>query len=147
MSQHFHETIAALQAQITEEERRLNDRKRAVNILCDSSGVPRLYPDDQMQSGVTAGIRSDEFYGRPLATVVREILQKRRAASLGAASVPEIFDAMVAGGYEFNTKNEENSKRGLYISLGKNTTTFHRLPNGRYGLLEWYPAVKEPKQK
>ena len=35
----------------------------------------------------------------------------------------------------------------LRISLGKSSHTFHKLPNGQYGLLEWYPNVKPPKKR
>ena len=31
------------------------------------------------------------------------------------------------------------------VSLTKNSQTFHKLPNGKYGLREWYPAVKDKK--
>lgn len=145
MSEHLHLSIADFQAQITADEKRLADDKRLVNRLCGKAGIPALYQDAELESSVSSGIRADEFYGRPLATVMREVLQKRRAANAGPASVQEIFDALRAGGYLFSTKNDENAKRGLYISLSKNTGTFHKLPNGLYGLLEWYPDA--PKQK
>jgi hypothetical protein len=54
---------------------------------------------------------------------------------------------MVKGGYHFEAKNDVNARRGLYISLAKNTTTFHKLPNGNYGLVAWYPAVREQRSK
>ncbi len=141
-------TIEMVQGQIREVEDQLRDKKRMVNDLCRLAGRDPLYSDaDTGASGVVASIRSDEFYGKPLATVVRSVLEKRGAANLGAASVAEIYDAMVQGGYEFKGKNDDNNKRGLYISLGKNTSTFHKLPNGNYGLLEWYPTAKEKKDE
>jgi hypothetical protein len=34
----------------------------------------------------------------------------------------------------------------LGLNIAKNTKAFHRLPNGTYGLLGWYPEV-EKKQR
>jgi hypothetical protein len=145
VSEHLQLSIADLQAQITADEQRLADDKRLVNRLCEKAGVPALYQIAESETAITAGIRADEFYGRPLATVIREVLQKRRAVNAGPAAVQDIYDALKSGGYAFNTKNDENAKRGLYISLSKNTGTFHKLPNGLYGLLEWYPDA--PRQR
>lgn len=87
-------------------------------------------------------IRNDQFYGQPLATAIREFLQMRKAAGGGAASVKEIYDALVRGGFKFEARDDVNAQRGLRQSLTKNSITFHKLPNGNYGLLEWYPNAK-----
>ncbi len=134
-------SIKLIQGKIQELERELSDKKRVVNDLCSIDGRPPIYADLTMSSTI-ASIRSDEFYGKALATVVRLILEKRAAANMGAATVSEIYEAMMQGGYQFDAKNDENAKRGLYISLAKNTTVFHKLPNGTYGLVHWYPAMK-----
>lgn len=62
-----------------------------------------------------------------------------------ASLLPEIYKVMKDGGFLFEAKNDANAQRGLHIAMAKNTTTFHRLPNGNYGLREWYPAIKEKK--
>ena len=80
-----------------------------------------------------------------LATAVRTILEMRRANNLGAALNNEIYDALIAGGYQFNTKSEDVARSSLRNSLAKNTVTFHKLPNGRFGLATWYPNVKPSK--
>lgn len=53
---------------------------------------------------------------------------------------------MIAGGYQFETKDDNNAMRGMRISMAKNIK-FHKLPNGKWGLKEWYPNVKEDKEK
>src|SRR5438132_8921727 len=68
----------------------------------------------------------------------------RKASGGGAASVETIYQALKAGGYRFDTKNEENARNGVRISLRKNSATFHKLPNGEYGLCSWY-GVKGDK--
>ena len=59
----------------------------------------------------------------------------------GAATVAEIYQAMVDGGFHFQTENPNYRKRGVYSVLA-DARTFHRLPDGRYGLALWYPAAK-----
>ena len=145
---HVLKTIEMVQAQVRELEQQLAEKKRVANDLCKLAGQSPCYSDAELVSGgVTTSIRSDEFYGKALASVVHQILEKRAAAGLWAASVNDIYDAMKAGGYLFTAKSDENAKRGLYISLGKNTTTFHKLPNGNYGLLAWYPEAKKENGK
>ena len=83
-------------------------------------------------------LRADEFYGQPLSTVVRKVLNRVGSAS----TVRAIYETMIAGGFKFDAKNDDNAMRSLRISLTKNAATFHRLPNNTYGLLEWYPNVR-----
>jgi hypothetical protein len=133
-------TIQDLQAQVRETERELAETKRTVNFLCRRIGRDAVYQDTEPINSL-AGTRSDEFYGKPLASAVRTILERRAAASLGAASVDTIYAAMKAGGYLFDAKNDVTAKRSLSTSLAKNTVTFHKLPNGDFGLLEWYDSI------
>jgi hypothetical protein len=46
-----------------------------------------------------------------------------------------------------SAKGEGDQKRGVAISLGKNSATFIRLPTDDWGLLEWYPNVREKKKR
>ena len=140
---HVSKTIELVQSQISELDQQLLEKKRMVNDLCKLAGRPPIYHDAELVArNGTMARKKDEYYGKALATVVRMVLEKRKSANLGAATANEIYDEMVAGGFHFQTKNEENAKRGLYSSLGKNTTTFHRLPNGTWGLREWYPNIR-----
>lgn len=141
-------TIDLVQDQINELDQKLLEKKRMVNDLCRLAGRPALYGDAELTSSLGAGaVLPDAYYGKALATVVRMVLERRKASGRGAATVNEIYDDMVAGGYNFGGKNDDNNKRGLYVSLGKNSYMFHKLPNGTYGLLDWYDVIKEPKAK
>jgi hypothetical protein len=130
-----------VQSQILNLEQQLAEKKRMVNGLCALIGRSHVYANTE-PTAVSVGIRSDEFYGKPLASAVRSILEKRAAAGLGAATLDEIFDGMQQGGYRFDAKNDGTARRALSISLAKNTVTFHKLPNGNIGLTEWYPEAK-----
>jgi hypothetical protein len=147
MSEHIIKTIEDLATQIAEREAEVVRLKKTVNDLCRLANAEPKYGGNELEtSGSSTALRSDQFYGRPLATVIREYLQIRRARGQGPASPNAIYDALVSGGYVFETKVEENAKRGLRESLTKNPI-FHRLPNnGDYGLLEWYPNAKSEKE-
>jgi len=148
VSEHVSKTIELVNNQIRELEEQVAAKKQLVNNLCGLAGIDAYYPDEQLAaSGSFGPLPADAYYGKPLATAVREVLERRKRGGLSAATVNEIFEALTDGGYHFNTKNVENAKRGLYQSLTKNSTTFHRLPNGSYGLLEWYPGAKSSVAK
>lgn len=139
-------TVEKAQEKLRALEEEIRKIKRFINSAYDLEGEPPLYLDvDETSRTATAITRKDQFYGRPLATVAREILEMRQAANLGAASIDEIFDALQSGGYQFEFKDLEVAKRGVGISLAKNTTVFHRLPSGYYGLAAWYPNAKKAK--
>ncbi len=145
MSDHIQQTIADLQQKLRRQEQEVAETKRLINLLCREAGNEALYPEtDTAAAESVFSLRSDQFYGRPLATVMKEYLNMRRSARLGAATVKEIFEALSRGGYKFEAKNEENAKRGLQVSLSKNQA-FHRIPTGAWGLTEWYPSVKPEK--
>lgn len=135
--------LAELQAEIRAQEAATAENKRFANKLCARMGMAALYAVvDPQEANVPLSIQADQFYGQPLAGAIRTILEMRRALKQGPASLTDIFSALVAGGYKFETKNEDNAKRGLRQSLTKNVAQFHKLPNGMFGLTEWYPKVK-----
>lgn len=126
--------------------------KIAINGLCELEGEPLMYPDadaDGQAGGFSASSfpiqRSDQFFGRPMATVAREILAWRATKQLGAVSLEELFAVMVQGGFDFEGKDEGTKKRGLASTLGKNPA-FTRVPSsGHIGLAEWYPNAREKR--
>jgi hypothetical protein len=143
MTKTLEQAIGELAAEIAADEVALKKKKESVNTLCAVDGRGPMYQIEDAQAAVPTAIRSDQFYGKPLASAVRTILEMRRQKNRGAALVNEIHDALVAGGYQFNTKSDDVSKNSLRNSLAKNTVTFHKLPNGRFGLLAWYPKAQK----
>ena len=116
-----------------------------MNTLCTVAKREKMYQLEEQAEVVPSRIRPDQFYGQPLASAVRTILEMRKQQDLGAATVKEIFEALTMGGYQFNTKNDEVAVASLRNSLSKNTVTFHKLPNGRFGMLNWYPNARPAK--
>ena len=141
----FAPAIDRLLADIRQRENEVLERKRMVNALCEMASRPLLFHDIEADRKSISAIKGDQFVGKPLQTVVGDYLLMRGDSSkggIGAATVNEIFDGLLAGGYEFDAKDAQNAKRGLRISLTKNSSKFYRVPNGRYGLLVWYPNAK-----
>lgn len=149
MSDHVQQTIADLQVKLGEQEAAAIKTKRLINTLCEVANIPLLYQDSELESGggIALSIQGDQFYGQPLSTCIRNVLEMRRTLKQGPATVNEIHSALVQGNFQFDTKTEDNAKRNLRISLTKNTAIFHKLPNGKFGLLEWYPNVKPSRQR
>jgi len=151
MSENIKNTIEDLQVELQKHEEEVVSTKRLINQLCAHAKMPSMYPDSELEvNTVAVNVQRNSFFGRPLTTCVRDYLEMRKRAKLGAASLNDIFDALKAGGYDLQTvsaKGELDQKRGVAISLGKNSVTFIRLPTDDWGLLEWYPNVRERKKK
>jgi len=119
--------------------------KKLINGYYEVMGEPIKYPDVGQESVQGVAPRPDEYYGKPLATVITEVLQKRKQANLGSATLDELFSELISGGFKFAGKNDGIQKRGLAISMSKNPK-FHGLDNGTWGLKAWY-NVKDKQTK
>jgi hypothetical protein len=156
MNDAFAKAIEELQAQMRPLEEQIKPvvdqidaKKKLVNQLCEASGAERIYPDVETTKPATVGlgpILPDQYFGKAVATVVRDILERRKRAGLSAIALGDLYEAMKAGGFEFDNKDPEVARRSVAITLGKNTQTFTRVPStGSWGLAEWYPNAKKNK--
>jgi len=135
-------TIEVLVAKVRGKEDEANKLKHLVNELCSEACVAIRYPNVAQNGGVSLAIRADHFYGQTLTAAIRNYLEHRKASGLGAATVVEIFRAIRDGGYKFESRSEQNKQISVGNALRKTSSIFHRLPNGQYGLLAWYPSAK-----
>ena len=142
MSDDILNTIEVLTKRVGGKEEEANKLKKLVNELCGEAGIAVRYPNIAESNGATTAIRSDQFYGQTITAAIRNYLEQRKAVGLGAAGLNEIYLAVRDGGYKFESKNEDNAKISVGNTLRKSSSIFHRLPNGQYGLLEWYPSAK-----
>ncbi|HUD13905.1 MAG TPA: hypothetical protein VMQ56_09655 [Terracidiphilus sp.] len=137
MSDELGPAIAALQRKLEDQLQGVADTKRTINMLLKMSGQPEQYAEsDNERSGY---VRSDQFYGKGVATAAAEYLAMRKQA----CQPDEILSALKAGGFDFDVVGwpENDRLRSLAISLAKNTGSagkFHRLKNGAFGLRSWY---------
>ena len=142
MSDDILNTIEVLTKRVGAKEEEANKLKKLVNELCGEAGVAVRYPNIVEANGSIGAIRSDQFYGQTLTAAIRNYLEQRKTSGLGAAGLNEIYLAVRDGGYKFETKSEDNAKVSVGNTLRKSSSIFHRLPNGQYGLLTWYPSAK-----
>ena len=137
--------------------RKGNALVEVINDLRAGEGLSPLPPLDgggggggvAAPSGGTAmtQIKPDSFYGKKLQTAIREYLELRYTIAHGTnpATPKEIYEAITAGGYQFEAKTADIAMVGMRALLRKRTAFFHKLPNGTYGLTSWYPDAKKPK--
>lgn len=145
MSGQHSASIQALELKLEELERKGNELRAAVNVLCEMDGLSPRYPDGGgggSGPSVSAQIRDDTFYGKKQQTAVREYLDMRHVQNLGPAKPREIFEALKSGGYQFQAKDDDTALVGLRAMLRKRTNVFHKLPTGSYGLISWYSDIK-----
>ena len=147
MSDHIQKTIDDALAELRKRESSVVEMRRFVNQLCVFASREPMFPEEdlQLKSDVTGPlVKKHSYYGRPLATCVREYLTARlNSSEVREASLDDIFGALKEGSFDFRTlcKDEKDAKRVVAISLGKNVV-FHRLPNGDFGLTDWYDLKK-----
>lgn len=151
MSSELMPAITLLEGEYDEGERNQNALLATINMLRSKAGLPPKQPgagapgNGQAAGGVITQIKPDTFYGKKLQTAVREYLEMRKAQNLGPAKPREIFDAITAGGFQFEASSPDVALIGMRALLRKRTNFFHKLPNGTYGLTVWYPDAKKPK--
>jgi hypothetical protein len=142
-------TIEKYQAKMELLEAQVRKIKISINSLCELENEPPIYDVGDETSGPFAkpqAIRSDQYFGRPIATVVKEILTARFERQLGAISLDDLFSLMLQGGFDFEGKDESSKKRSLAITVGKNPA-FIRVPSSNHiGLSEWYPGAKRSRR-
>lgn len=138
---HIEQTIEEIENQIRQKRKELEGLQIAVNHLCkllDPNAAPRYEIKGQSAEMPLAKLKGDEYFRRPTATVITYILKDRKARKMGPATIKEIYEKMIEGGYIFTVKTP---KVAIGTAMGKNPK-FTRLDNDKWGLTEWYPPVK-----
>lgn len=142
---HIELTIRDFQAKLSKAQAEVTRYKKTINDLCEMAGREPMYAvteeTEEAKAAVPSSFASDAFYGKPLASGIKLILDQRRARNSGPASVDDIYNILLAGGYHFEGK-EENRKTILRTAIRKNSD-FHKLPNGLIGLSSWYERIKK----
>jgi hypothetical protein len=152
----FQPAIDALEKDFADLERQANGLLQSINLLRAKAGLPPKpggWQPNRMQDGThNAGasnvkLHSDSFTGKKLGSAVREFLEMRKSAGGDApATSREIFDALKQGGFVSRAKDDATALVVLRTMLRKNTVTFAKLQNGKYGLRGWYPNLKASKE-
>ena len=142
--------IELFRGKLADAERNVNQIRGALNLLLVEAGLPPIPSGGGDQGGggtAPTEIAPDTFYGKRLQTAAREYLEMRRARGQGPAKPREIYEAVVAGGFQFEATSADVALVGLRAMLRKRSHVFHKLPNGTYGLTAWYPHAKAASGK
>jgi hypothetical protein len=138
--------LAAMEELIASKSVEIAQLKKAANTMATAIGEHPPY--DDVEDTIDAGrlrLRSDAFADEKApASAARNYLALRGKAR-GATTSDDIYDALVRGGYDFGGVKEADAKGGLRIALAKDTKV-HKLPNGTFGLREWYKLSDEPEK-
>lgn len=148
MREDFLPAIEAFKTQLVQAEQRVTEIKRSINSLYELAGEPLPYNVEAEAAPTVSlsAIKGDTFYGKSVNAAAREYLEMRRSAGLGPASPRDVYEALSKGGLKFEAKDSTIATIGVRATLRKNSSLFHRLPSGEYGLLSWYPNAKAPKE-
>lgn len=114
-------------------------KRAAINVLHETIGEQPPYEIEE-EPKTRQIVRPDQFYGKGFATAAQEFLQIKKQA----CSAEEITRGLEEGGFDFPW-NPNDRLRSVAISLAKNSTVFHKLPNNTFGLLIWYPNIQQKK--
>jgi hypothetical protein len=138
--------VDSLYAELENLNKRVSEVKKNINSLSALMGKEQPFADSELSSiGNSTNIRPDQFFGKGLATAVKEYLKMRNQA----VPAKEIYEALKSGGFEFTGSKAENIQiRNLTISLSKNSNDFVYVKSSNaYGLWEFYPDKKREKEK
>lgn len=116
--------------------------KEFLNSLAKEMEIDIPFPEvsSEDERVFSTRIRADHFFGKPLATAVREYLEMRRQAR----PWDEIAEALRQGGFELGTgKIAEEQARTTIL---KNTANFVLIGDNNFGLKEWYPKLKKEQK-
>jgi hypothetical protein len=137
-------TIELLEQKLAEQISLTQKWKVAINAIYEVSGEPPPYEVTDAAAAHAAKAKRyapHQFYGKPLASVVREILSDH-----GGLTEDEIYRHMLEGGFKFQDGDELRSKHGLKISLGKNSA-FDKTSSGVYVLTRVARSGRSPTSR
>ncbi len=136
MNEKLSGAIEALTEQLAEQIQQVAETKKMINALRQRMGQPPMFTDVSVEVVGPVSSRRDLYYGKPMATAAQMYLELRKQA----CDAQEILTGLEQGGFDFASLGwrEKDRLRSFAMSLAKNSRTFHRLPNGTFGLLSWY---------
>lgn len=143
MSDRLSGAIEELELQLQEQMLEVSNTKKLINSLLKRMNEQPRYNDVAVEG--VGSMRNDEYYGKTVTTAVQMYLERRHQA----LTVEDITRGLAQGGFDFKGMewSENAYVRNVAISLSKNPTMFHKLPNGTWGLTPWYPNAVGPVKK
>src|SRR5258708_28286360 len=97
MNNEIENTIEVIARRVAVKDAEINELKKLVNQLCKEAGIEPRYENIAEAGAGSGSVRSDEYYGQPLTSAIRKVLERRKSVGLGAASVADIYKAVRDG--------------------------------------------------
>ena len=117
------------------------DTKKMLNQIAKDLGNPIPYEDEDVESAVgSIRVRPGQFFKKPLAASVRELLKMKDEPM----DWKDIVLALREGGFELAKSDDAESSARLTIL--RNTANFVLIPENYFGLKDWYPKTKKEKK-
>lgn len=137
--------VDVLLEELEKQVQQVAETKNTINALLAASGESPRFEDVEAEKIGGGTIQRAQFYGKPLATAVTEFLQIRKHV----CTAEEILAGLEEGAFDFKAQGWKDKLRlrGLAISLAKNSQTFHKLPDGSFGLVNWYDQAVIKRSK
>lgn len=145
MSTDLSQAQESLFSELNVVEARSTELKKMINNLSAMLDKPLPFPNIETTAPFgSQAIKPDQFFGKGLATAVKEYLKIRNQS----CTSQEIFDGLKMGGFEFPKEwGEKFQLRNLTISISKNRNDFvYVRGSNSYGLWEFYPEKKRERK-
>jgi len=133
--------VEELDSLIQQKQAELEELYRKVNNLCEMFDIPHAKYEIKGQDKEIRHVKlkGDEYFRKPTATAITLILEDRKIRDMGPATVDEICEKMVEGGYIFEV---QEPKKAVGTAMGKNPKFTRVGDTDKWGLTEWYPPPK-----
>lgn len=144
------EVLASLVIKAEEHILRAAKAQRRANEWAEECDLLVPFPNietEQARSGAgRLNVRPDQFATYSAPSGAARAYLELRGKDVGATTLEDVYEALARGGFGFSSSNPEDARNGLRVALGKDRS-FYRLPNGAYGLSEWYGRRKEKEEE
>lgn len=140
--------LAAMREKVEAAEAVVIKLKLTANAYAEVMQLEPPYPEAASPEAPAAGrlnIRADQFTAHAAPSTAARAFLEWRGRERGAVTIEQLYEALVAGGYRFDSKDDASRIGGLRIALGKDHL-IERLPNNHYGLTAWYGRKTEPRK-
>jgi|SRR5471030_57258 hypothetical protein len=129
-------------AAIADVEARIRSMQMALETLkqlrASALGEP-ISPTTNVSRSGDSEVQHDSFFGMTIADAARKFLTMKKATN----PTGDIASALEQGGLKHSSKDFNTTVRSV---LGQQREIFLRVPNGDWGLVEWYPGQGRGKK-
>lgn len=125
--------ITTVVAELEDEEKKI---KAAINSLCAIVGKPQKYEEIAIEQHQTSQTRPDQYRDKRPSVVAEEILKKWQGTGIASATLYQLFEEFLRGGFIFKNKTDKGiQKRSIAVAMARKEAKFiHNLDNDTWSL-------------